>query len=493
MIKLKSILLEETKNNTTRLAMFSEAEADDDPFNNRDYPPKLKGLGAVKKGEFSVSSAADPANKGIGAYFKRNTAWLRNMIKLATDTSVRAGISNRPSRNLGLIFSVEAVKRNLITPADTIPTPPNVTPNEPSVQTISIDPLDAEDPFKFDQVINNGKMVLAGNAQELIDKFISDILKVKETYGADVYAQYIQFLKDSKPTINGYASKDGDPTHPKQGYYPPCKGAGDGTRGAYDICLSQKRADAIRDYIESKIPELVGIFVPIGNGQTTKFQGISWPTPGHTTETSKPNRRFQVKLPAFNSSRTLPAPAPVVTPPAPTPDVVSKKTKKTWNDWGVEFGDPNNPYILQVGKELNLPNHPDLEIPVGYDTNSGRVVIPSAVLKQLKSKNSINNFGYTEPVNLLSYMFNRDYKNTSLTYNIALTANSVTVSQPDMQKATPFVFKSWARATAGETKENLFIYLQTTDSKLSIIDNVEEGVVVAHVTPMIVDTALADF
>ena len=61
MIKLKSILLEETKNNTTRLAMFSEAEADDDPFNNRDYPPKLKGLGAVKKGEFSVSSAADPA------------------------------------------------------------------------------------------------------------------------------------------------------------------------------------------------------------------------------------------------------------------------------------------------------------------------------------------------------------------------------------------------------------------------------------------------
>ena len=67
MIKLKSILLSEQGKRKTGYNAFTQADGNkqgDDPFEERNYPPKLKGLGAVKKGDFSITSAADPANKG---------------------------------------------------------------------------------------------------------------------------------------------------------------------------------------------------------------------------------------------------------------------------------------------------------------------------------------------------------------------------------------------------------------------------------------------
>ena len=496
MIKLKSILLSEQGKRKTGYNAFTQADGNkqgDDPFEERNYPPKLKGLGAVKKGDFSITSAADPANKGIGAYFKRNTAWLRSMIKLAVDNSVRRGMPNKPSRNLGLILAKEAVKQNLIKP-DVVPvTPETPTPLPPTVVKIDIDPLTVTDPFEFDKVTKaDGKLEISETALKTIDTFIASIGNVKTTYGDEIYKQYIQFLIDSKPFVTGYASRDADPKQKIQGGYAPCRGSGDGTRGAYNVCLSQKRAAAIRSYIESKLPELAGAFEPIGKGETVDFGGTSWPDPGATSESSKPNRRFEVQLPSFNSERLIPAPP---TPPAPQPPepapVPKQKTKKTWADWGLDFGSKSNPYILQVGKELNLPDHPNLEIPVGIDTNSGYTVIPNFVLNKLKSKTGITNFDYTQPIDLLKYIFNRDYTNTGMLCPTSITANSVTISQPDLKKAAPFVFK-WGEAPAGTTNENLFIYLQA-ESKLAILKTDENGIYVGHVTPMVVDTSLADF
>jgi len=461
-----------------------------DPLEETNYPPKLVGLGQIKRGKFSVNSAANPSNKGIGCYFKRNTQWLKNMIKLATNTNVRKGLSNRTGKELGLIFSISAVKRNITTsPSITQDPLPPPTGSSKTIE-ITIDPLVVTDPFEFD------KAKLGVTAQESIDKFINDILTVKQTHGDDIYTKYIQYLKDSKPQIVGYASRDGDPNVIVQGKYPGCGNAiddnGKKTRAAYNKCLSQKRSEVIRDYIETKLTDLAGVFQPIGKGETTQYGGESWPDPSATSETSKPNRRFYVELPIFNSSRIIVTPPPPSPPSPPTPEPPKTKTKKTWNDWGVEF-DTKNPTYLNVGQELNLPDHPNLEIPIAIDTNSGHYVIPIQILTKLKSRTGIQEFGYTQTIDLLSYMFNRDYTNTKANYTIGLTANSLTVGQTEFKKQIPFVFKTWVAATAGATNENLFIYLQTEESKLAILSDMNDGVRIGYVTPMIVDTALANF
>lgn len=476
MIKLTTLLNEQPKKNYGYDSFTNADSTNDDPF--KPDVPTLTGMGGMKRGEFDVLFAA--ANDGVGAVFRRNVRWLKQMIKVSADIETRKGLSTKPARWLGLIFGVGGVKSNLIYP-DSAKTKPTSTPGEPSSTVINIDPLTITDPFEFDKVATaDGKLEISANALTAINTFIEAVLNIKTTYGDDVYKEYIQFLIDSKPFITGYASRDANPAQQIQGKYSPCRTAVDSegkkTRGAYNKCLSQKRAEAIRSYIESKLPELAGAFQPVGKGEIAD-QGISWPSPGATSETSKPNRRFEVQLPTFNTARSIPAPKPVIQP-APPVSVTKQTTKRTWADWGITDKIGNDPIIWNIGTALNLPDA-TLQIPVGIDENSGRIILTAQVRRMLKDDHNVDltKYLYAAPVVALS----------PPTWDVRLTQNGVTVKQKGGSNTTTFTLDTW-ELTSGQSKaSNLDLYVATQGTVFAVTNQTAKGWIIGEMSAAIIN------
>jgi hypothetical protein len=137
-----------------------------------------------------------------------------------------------------------------------------------------------------------------------IDEFVDKIKNVQTKYGNNIYNQYIQFLKSKPIVVNAYASIDGDPSQKIGGKLQACKGYGDGSRGQYNLCLSQKRAEVIANELNSRLPEL-GNFKGVGIGETDKFDvGKKWPKVTNQDETIL-NRRFEVVLPDYSTTQRL--------------------------------------------------------------------------------------------------------------------------------------------------------------------------------------------
>jgi len=137
-----------------------------------------------------------------------------------------------------------------------------------------------------------------------IDEFVSTIEDVKNKYGNEVYQKYIQFLKSNPIIVNAYSSINADPSKKMSGKVQACKGYGDGTRGQYNLCLSQKRAEVIANELNSRLPEL-GNFKGVGMGETDKFdKGKKWPTFTSDKDTLL-NRRFEVILPNFSMTEKV--------------------------------------------------------------------------------------------------------------------------------------------------------------------------------------------
>lgn len=220
--------------------------------------------------------------------------------KLTTDGQGSNSFSVRVDRKLLFTFEVGNSMLYLakfqISNTGDIFNPPVITgdtttiPNE-RVVSITLDNKRAE-PFIFD-TIN-----LQQESIDNIDAFISQINNIKTTYGEEIYQKYINFLKENPLQVLAYSSIDADSNEKVQGKYGPCRGYGDGTRGQYNLCLSQARADEIAKILNEKLPE-IGNFVGKGMGETKEF-GPGWTKekPTKTTETL-PNRRFEVKLPTF--------------------------------------------------------------------------------------------------------------------------------------------------------------------------------------------------
>ena len=78
-------------------------------------------------------------------------------------------------------------------------------------------------------------------------------------------------LFNQKPTIKGYASRDGDPAEQITGQYQPC--GGNKTRADYDLCLSHERAKLIANILNKGLPELDGAFQFKGMGETAYLIG----------------------------------------------------------------------------------------------------------------------------------------------------------------------------------------------------------------------------
>ena len=102
----------------------------------------------------------------------------------------------------------------------------------------------------------------------------------------------------SAPKVYGYASRDNDPEEKITGKFSPCKGQP--TRGDYNKCLSQYRADKVTEIINDGLSGTgMDIFKGVGMGETDKFApGMKWPEVEDTKKTA-PNRRVYTYIPEF--------------------------------------------------------------------------------------------------------------------------------------------------------------------------------------------------
>ena len=149
---------------------------------------------------------------------------------------------------------------------------------------------EGSEPFIYD------KLDLTKESIKQINKFVEEIKDINKTYGISTYNKYVDSLKKSPINVLAYASIDGESNAIDHGTYLDCRGYGNGTRGQYNLCLSQARADKIAKILNKALPE-IGNFVGIGKGETKNF-GPGWTKEKPTTNTETlPNRKFEVKLP----------------------------------------------------------------------------------------------------------------------------------------------------------------------------------------------------
>lgn len=170
------------------------------------------------------------------------------------------------------------------------------TPTKPSTgktttDTVIILNFTLVDAFKFDET----DFVDKSKAMEQIDVFVNKVKDGVQKYGEELSQHIMKF----EPAIVGYASIDADPNEKITGKFAECKSKP--TRGEYNKCLSEFRAEKISKIINDKLRDTNVSLKFFGAGETTKF-GPGWtkekPT---TTKETAPNRRFTLTpIPPFS-------------------------------------------------------------------------------------------------------------------------------------------------------------------------------------------------
>jgi outer membrane protein OmpA-like peptidoglycan-associated protein len=186
-------------------------------------------------------------------------------------------------------LQVKLGKVNILPPAP--PEDETVTPEFAS-ETIKLDLVDV---FKFDSIDMN----YPSGYQDVLKKFKTDLNNALENLKG-----FEEFLKTQNLVVNGYASRDNDPNEEVQGKFSGCRGYGDGSRGQYNLCLSEARAKKVAEDLQ-KIFDSLNINVDIkskGYGETDKF-GPAWskekPTQPKDTQA---NRRITFNIPKYTET-----------------------------------------------------------------------------------------------------------------------------------------------------------------------------------------------
>jgi hypothetical protein len=168
-----------------------------------------------------------------------------------------------------------------------------------------------QDPFEFDSDVLTEKGIKELNSQlDNLRVFLSEAFKIGKL--SDVINKPI--------TLLGYASSDANPSDKDGGNLPACSknGKGIGPRGEYDKCLSQQRANRIKEKIDGFLntieivrggkPELIKNIFPSavanwvkaqGMGQDSSKSGINWETPHEPNQTAA-DRRVEMNPPIIN-------------------------------------------------------------------------------------------------------------------------------------------------------------------------------------------------
>jgi len=111
--------------------------------------------------------------------------------------------------------------------------------------------LQVTDPFEFDSpdITENAKNEIKAGLDRLVGKL--------EEEGA--YEQYINSsIKGKDIIVNAYSSIDAKSDEVGGGDVSDCSPGGTTTRAQYNLCLSQKRAETIVNYLKSEFPEIFG-------------------------------------------------------------------------------------------------------------------------------------------------------------------------------------------------------------------------------------------
>lgn len=158
--------------------------------------------------------------------------------------------------------------------------------------------LDLVDVFRFDTIDMNDP----SGYQEILNKFKKDL-----KFGIDGMTGLKRFLERQNLVVNGYASRDNDPNEKVQGKFSGCRGYGDGTRGQYNLCLSEERAKKVAEDLQ-EIFNSLGINVTIkskGHGETGKF-GPAWSKEKPTKpKDTQPNRRITFNIPKYTETKKM--------------------------------------------------------------------------------------------------------------------------------------------------------------------------------------------
>ena len=225
----------------------------------------------------------------------KNTSWLQSMhggnspLSISEDkiiwgqTTVKYDNKNYFVCGIGLGAPIR--------PGRSTPTTPTPPPDKPVVDRLEMALMDM---FKFDEI----EFTNPGEAQNKINDFISQL----KGYGTKFNTNENNFKKhiiNSKPIVFGYASRDQDPAEKITGKFTPCKG--EPTRGDYNRCLSQHRADKVAEMINTGLEGTgMNVFTAKGMGETDKFApGKKWPEVKDNTQTA-PNRRVYTFIPPFS-------------------------------------------------------------------------------------------------------------------------------------------------------------------------------------------------
>lgn len=139
---------------------------------------------------------------------------------------------------------------------------------------------------------------------EILAKIITPILSMSETNRN----KYIAKLEKSSITLSAFASRDDDPEKEdynddpgtKSKLYSNCSEKN--TRGEYNRCLSQARAQAVVNYLQTEYEEIFGnvTFTPKGGGENIN-SGNQW-VPGttdHDSSKTQSDRNFVINLPSL--------------------------------------------------------------------------------------------------------------------------------------------------------------------------------------------------
>ena len=156
--------------------------------------------------------------------------------------------------------------------------------------------LDLVDVFEFDTI----DMKDPSGYQEVLEKFKNDLAD-----GIESMTGLKEFLEKQNLVVKGYASRDNDPTEQQQGKFSGCKGYGDGSRGQYNQCLSEKRAEKVAQDLQNIFDSLkVNANIKSrGFGETDKF-GPAWTKENPTKpEDTQGNRRVTFNIPKYTERK----------------------------------------------------------------------------------------------------------------------------------------------------------------------------------------------
>lgn len=173
------------------------------------------------------------------------------------------------------------------------------TPTKPNTTIVDEYSFTLTDPFEFDKDVltSEGKTNLNSELNKLSKFIMSSFVKGK-----------LNQILDTDVIVKGFASSDGDPSSNQIGKLQACQNTK--TRGEYDKCLSQKRADLIAKTLNNHLSNIkitrpsgeqvtVGSLFPqsvenwanpIGVGQDSSKTGIDWKKPHEPSDTAKDRR-----------------------------------------------------------------------------------------------------------------------------------------------------------------------------------------------------------